>query len=206
MSSQVEKVSAALYTTGCIKFGSFTLKSGTVSPYYIDIAQLLSSPTEMFMVASAIASELKALHERVDKLASIELKGALLLPLVAYQAKLPGIVVRKGEKTYGVKGRIAGTDVVEGDTVVLIDDVVSEGNSKIEAFKILEGLGARVKHLFVVVDREQGGAQLLEKMGYKVHALARVSEVVRALRCLEKINREQEKTVLQYVQAYCQHE
>jgi orotate phosphoribosyltransferase len=83
--------------------------------------------------------------------------------------------------------------------VLFFDDVVSEGLSKIEGVKPLQQLGAEVKHLMVVVNREQGGKENLEKLGYKVHALAKVSDVVNSLQKAEKISVEQAKTVLDYI-------
>jgi orotate phosphoribosyltransferase len=137
--------------------------------------------------------------DRIDKLASIELKGALILPSIACQLNLPCIIARKAEKAYGVTGRIAGAEVAKGDRVLFFDDVVSEGLSKVEGIKPLEELGAVVKHLMVVVDREQGGRENLEKLGYRVHALARVSELVKALLQSGHISKEQADAVLDYI-------
>ncbi len=109
--------------------------------------------------------------DKIDKLASIELKGALIVPSIACQVNLPCVIVRKEAKAYGVTGRIAGADVAKGDNILFFDDVISEGLSKIEGIKPLQELGGNVKHLLVVVNREQGGKEKLEKLGFKVHAL-----------------------------------
>ena len=79
-------------------------------------------------------------------MASIELKGALIIPSIACQLNLPCIIVRKESKAYGVTGRTAGADVAKGDNVLFFDDVISEGISKIEGIKPLQDLGANVKH------------------------------------------------------------
>ena len=201
MSGSAEKVAEALYGSGCLKFGSFKIKSGALSPYYIDLAQLLSEPKALCSIAEVAADAIKRVRvsERIDKLASIELKGALILPSIACKVGLPCIVVRKESKAYGVTGRIAGAAVADGDNVLFFDDVISEGISKIEGIKPLQELGAQVKHLMVVVDREQGGRENLEKLGYKVHALARISEVVKALHRSQKISQEQADAVLNYI-------
>lgn len=201
MSAIASRVAESLYRSGCLKFGSFRIKSGALSPYYIDLACLLSSPKELCNIADVAACEIKNIMavDRIDKLASIELKGALILPSIACQVGLPCIVVRKEEKAYGVTGRIAGADVAKGDRVLFFDDVVSEGLSKIEGIKPLEELGAVVKHLMVVVDREQGGRENLEKLGYKVHALSKVSELVEALLQSGHISEEQADAVLNFI-------
>ena len=201
MSDTTSRIADALYHSGCLKFGSFKTRSGALSPYYIDLACLLSAPKELCSIAEVAAREIRNLMtlDKIDKLASIELKGALILPSIGCLVNLPCIVVRKEEKAYGVIGRIAGAEVAKGDSILFFDDVVSEGLSKVEGMKPLEELGAKVEYLLVVVDREQGGKEILERMGYKVHALARVSELVKSLQSSGDISREQAETVLNYI-------
>jgi orotate phosphoribosyltransferase len=201
MDSATDKVANALYESGCIKFGSFKIKSGAMSPYYIDMAKLLAKPKELCTVADVAAQKICEItkSDALTKLASIELKGALIVPSIACKTDLPCVIVRKEEKAYGVTGRIAGADVVKGDKILFVDDVVSEGLSKIEGIKPLLELGAEVKHILVIVNREQGGKENLEKAGYTVHALAKVSEVVKSLQKTRKISAEQAKTVLDYI-------
>lgn len=201
MNAVGEKVSSALFRSGCIKFGTFKIKSGNKSPYYIDMARLLSSPKEFCLVADIAAEKIKTImaSEHIDKLASIELKGALIVPSIGCKLNLPCVIVRKEKKAYGVTGRIAGADVAKGDNILFFDDVVSEGLSKIEGIKPLQELGANVKHLLVVVNREQGGKEKLEKLGYQVHALAKISEVVDSLFRSKKISKAQADTLLAYI-------
>ena len=199
--SITDKVANALYNSGCVKFGTFTIKSGATSPYYIDMARLLASPKDLCTIADLAAEKIQTLiaKEKINKLSSIELKGALIVPSIACRVDLPCVIVRKEDKAYGVKGRIAGADVCKGDNILFFDDVVSEGLSKIEGVKPLLELGANVKHLMVVVNREQGGKENLEKLGYQVHALAKVSDIVRALLASKSISQAQAKAVLDYI-------
>jgi orotate phosphoribosyltransferase len=195
------EVGNALYNSGCLKFGTFRIKSGALSPYYIDLACLLRSPKDFCTVTGVAAEKIKELmaSAKIDKLASIELKGALLLPSIGCRTGLPCTVVRKEEKGYGAKGRIAGADIVRGEHILFFDDVVSEGLSKLEGIKPLERLGARVENIVVVIDREQNGRENLERMGYKVHALANISDIVRLLLKEKHISQEQAHAVLSYV-------
>lgn len=201
MVSSIDKVANALFESGCIKFGTFKIKSGAMSPYYIDMAKLLSKPSQLCAIAEVAADRIKEItnNETITKIASIELKGALITPSVACKTNLPCVIVRKEDKAYGVTGRIAGADVAKGDKVLFFDDVVSEGLSKIEGIKPLKESGAEVKHIMVIVNREQGGKENLEKEGYKVHALAKVSEIVASLQKAGKISSDQAKTVLDYI-------
>lgn len=202
-----ERVAKALHESGCLKFGAFTIKSGGSSPYYIDLACLLSKPKELCQIAEIAAEHIKQimLSDRIDKLASIELKGALILPSIACAVALPCSIVRKEKKDYGVMDRVAGAEVARGDNILFFDDVVSEGLSKLEAIKPLEELGANVKHIVVVVDREQGGKENLEPLGYEVHSLSRISEIVYALKKSKKISEGQAEDVFNYIngRAFC---
>jgi uridine monophosphate synthetase len=195
------KIGSALYSSGCLKFGSFRIKSGAFSPYYIDLASLLSSPKDLCTVTDTAADSIKriATSTRIDKLASIELKGALLLASIGCRTGLPCTVVRKEEKTYGATGRIAGAEVARGEHILFFDDVISEGLSKLEGIRPLEQLGAKVENIMVVVDREQGGRENLENAGYRVHSLARISELVDSLSQSKHISKEQSDAVLNYI-------
>jgi uridine monophosphate synthetase len=201
MTDIVSEIGSALYSSGCLKFGSFRIKSGAFSPYYIDLASLLSSPKDLCTVTDIAANSIKRIttSTRIDKLASIELKGALLLASIGCRTGLPCTVVRKEEKTYGATGRIAGAEVTRGEHVLFFDDVVSEGLSKLEGIRPLEQLGAKVENIMVVIDREQGGRENLENAGYKVHSLARISELVDSLSQSKHISKEQSDAVLNYI-------
>lgn len=201
MNNMAEKVAGALYRSGCIKFGTFKIKSGAISPYYIDMARLLSAPKELCLIAEAAADKIKQIMtiEKLDKIASIELKGALIASNIACKVNLPCVIVRKEEKAYGVTGRIAGADVVKGENILFFDDVISEGLSKIEGVKPLKELGANVKHLLVVVNREQGGKENLEKIGFQTHALAKISEIVEVLYEAGDISKTQAEAVKTYI-------
>jgi orotate phosphoribosyltransferase len=201
MVSDESKVANALFESGCVKFGTFKIKSGTISPYYIDMARLLSNPKQLCTIVDIAAKKIGKIMEtdKIHKLASIELKGALIVPGIACKLGLPCVIVRKEDKSYGVTGRIAGADVAVGDNILFFDDVVSEGLSKIEGVKPLKELGGNVKHLMVVVNREQGGKEKLEAAGFQVHALTKISQVVEELQKTGKISSQQAKTVLDYI-------
>jgi orotate phosphoribosyltransferase len=204
MPTITDEVANALYTSGCLKFGSFKIKSGATSPYYIDLARVLSMPKQLCVIAEAASEKINQIMaaDKIDKLASIELKGALIAPSIACNLNLPCVIIRKENKAYGVTGRIAGADVNKGDSIIFFDDVISEGISKVEGIKPLQELGANVKHLLVVVNREHGGKEKLEKLGYQVHTLAKISDIVESLYREKHISKEQSDKVLDYVKHF----
>ncbi|MDR0461567.1 MAG: hypothetical protein LBH62_09145 [Nitrososphaerota archaeon] len=103
MENTTDTVANALYESECIKFGSFKIKSGAQSPYYIDMARLLSKPKKLCAIAEVAAEKIHQITvtDQLTKLASIELKGALIAPSIACKINLPCAIVRKEEKTYG---------------------------------------------------------------------------------------------------------
>ena len=172
-----------------------------MSPYYIDLTWLLSSPQDFRYVINAIAEKIKDIlsYKRVDKLASIELKGALLIPNIANKLKLPCIIVRKEKKRYGAIGRIAGGEVKNGDKVLFFDDVIASAKSKLEGIRPLEELGAEIVMVLVMVDREEGGKDALEKLEYSFHTLITISEIVNSLLRFKKITKKQANIVFNYI-------
>lgn len=201
MSNRTSRIAEALVGSGALKFGTFTLRSGISSPFYIDLSWLLSSPTDFECVVDSVVEEIRQVQScsHVDKLATEELKGALLLPSVANKLKLPCLVVRKEKKEYGVTGRIAAGEVKKGENILFFDDVVTDGRSKLEGIKPLQELGARVETVLVVINREQGGRENLEKMGFKFRAVATLSKLVNALSKSHKITEQQAKVILNYI-------
>jgi orotate phosphoribosyltransferase len=79
---------------------------------------------------------------------------------------------------------------------------VSEGLSKVEGIKPLQELGGIVRHLLVVVDREQGGKENLERLGFRLHSLAKISDLVVSLQENKRISKELMEQVLNYIKTF----
>ncbi|MEM2341260.1 MAG: hypothetical protein QXX94_01235 [Candidatus Bathyarchaeia archaeon] len=198
---KVSIIAESLMRSGALKFGKFVLKSGIVSPYYIDLTWLLSSPHDFERITDIIVDEMRqiVLERKIDKLATIELKGALILPHVASILKVPCIIVRKEAKSYGLTGRIVGGEVGSGERFLFFDDVITDGRSKIEGIKPIEDMGGKVDTIMVVIDREQGGVGNLESMGYRVKAITSISEIIDRLLDMGAIEREEAEKIMKYV-------
>jgi uridine monophosphate synthetase len=162
-----------LFEIGSIRFGEFTLKSGMKSPFYIDLRVVISFPDVLEGIGRLMAAEVTRCG--ADRIAGIPYAGLPLAVAASLAAKLPLIYPRREEKGYGTKRRIEGL-FTAGERVVLIDDIITDGASKFEAIEPLEGAGLAVKDLVILIDREQGGRELLAAKGYTLHSVLTISQ------------------------------
>jgi len=178
----------ALHAAGCVQFGEFRLHSGELSPIYIDLRLLVSVPALLQSVARAMAALLRDLQ--YDRLAAIPYAALPIGTAVALEMNQPLIYPRREVKAYGTQRAIEG-QFLPGERVVVLDDVVTTGRSKLGAIAPLQAAGLRVEDIVVLVDREQGGAQQLAAQGYRVHSVLRLGQIVDVLARSGRISAQQ---------------
>ncbi len=193
--SDREKVIIDLYEAGAVKFGNFTFKSGMKSPNYIDLRAPISYP-ELFKNLLAYASR---------NIKSIECDGICGVPYaalpyavgVALFNKKPLITRRKEVKDHGTQKAIDGV-ITKGHRYLIIEDVITTGSSILETTKALEHEGLEVKDIVILVDREQGGVNILKKKGYNVHCIFTLSEILTVLCDTGRVDKSWFDTVKQW--------
>ena len=165
----------ALLSAGCIKFGSFTLKSGLVSPIYIDLRRIISDPKLLAAVGAAYLPLLKDL--KFDRIAGLPYAAIPIATAVSLQGGHPMIYPRKEAKDYGTKAEIEG-EYHPGETVAVIDDLATTGGSKFEAIEKLTAAGLVVRDVVVLVDRQSGAKEALAQAGYSMHAVLTITQLL----------------------------
>jgi uridine monophosphate synthetase len=164
-----------LLSMGCIQFGEFTLKSGLISPIYIDLRRLVSFPGWMEQVADAYLQLLQGLT--FDRIAGLPYAALPIAAAISLQGDYPMIYPRKAAKDYGTSAVIEGI-YHPGETVVVIDDLATTGGSKFEAIDKLTDGGLIVRDVVVLIDRESGAKEALAAQGYRMHALFTLSQLL----------------------------
>jgi uridine monophosphate synthetase len=169
-----------LHEIGAVRFGRFTLKSGIVSPFYVDLRVVISHPDVLARIGALMAELVRPC--RPDRIAGIPYAGLPLAVATSLAGGFPLVYPRREEKAYGTKRRIEGS-FEAGEQVVVIDDIITDGASKFEAIEPLEAAGLVVRDLVILIDREQGGAERLAAKGYALHAVLTISQ------CFDELER-----------------
>ena len=176
--TKLRALARALFEAGCIRFGDFLLKSGAHSPVYVDLRLLVTYPRLLAQVARSYARLLRPLH--YDRIAAIPYAGLPIGTAVALETGDPLIYPRREVKAHGTRRSIEG-EYRSGERVVLLDDVITSGGSKLEAAESLLAAGLVIEDVVVLIDREQGGAEELAGRGYRLHASLTLSQIVDSL-------------------------
>ncbi|WP_292009314.1 orotidine-5'-phosphate decarboxylase [Chryseobacterium sp.] len=166
------------YKLGIIKFGRFTLKSGIESPFYVDLRPLASDPKILKKLANYLLEMLPL--DNFDLICGVPYAALPMATAMSLESYIPLIIKRKEAKNYGTKKMIEGI-YQKGQNCLLVEDVITSGKSLLETIAEIEQEDIKVADIVVVLDREQGGKQLLESKGYRVHTLFNICEVCNIL-------------------------
>lgn len=156
-----------------IKFGKFTLSSGRKSDYYVDMKKAITDPQILLQVAKIISNLIK--DDEIDKIAGPALGAVPIATAVALQSGIPMLMVRKAQKDYGTSKLIEG-DLKQGDNVIVVEDVTTTGKSLLKTVRAVKDNGGKIKRTFVIVDREEGAVEGLEKEGLQLEPIVSISD------------------------------
>lgn len=155
-----------------VRTGSFTLKSGATSSWFLDTKQTACRPDGILLVAQAALDAIPADVTAIGGLTMGADPVAFGIAAVAATRGRPlrSFSIRKEAKDHGVTGRIAGA-LTPGDRVVITEDTVTRGTSPMEAARVVREFGAEPVMILVIVDRGGTCRAMAEAEGIGFHAL-----------------------------------
>jgi orotate phosphoribosyltransferase len=157
--------------------GDFTLRSGRRSRWYLDKYRFETDPTLLRELGERLAAAVDESEPAAVRLAGPALGAVALAASASMASGLPFIIVRGEAKGYGTGNRIEGPSE-RGDLVCLVEDVVTSGGALCEAVEAVREAGLVVRHAVCVVDREEGGADALARLGVRLAALYRAGDLL----------------------------
>lgn len=193
----------SLWQLGAIEFGEYTLGRTTIkSPIYINVRKLIAHPTALWRAAHVIHEEITALqsmrHRQVgyfDLVADIPFGGLHIATAYSLTAKVPMIYLHPNK----------GGNVIEGvyrpgQTVMIMDDLITGGGSIFETAVRLQEVGLEVNEAFVLIDRQQGAKERLRKVGINLHCCLTLEVILNYLMASQYITDDQYNRSRRYLE------
>lgn len=176
----------ALLAARSTRRGQFTLASGRTSTLYIDARLTTMSPEGLALIGPLGLRELHQTGWQFDAIGGLTLGADPIAYAISYASALEGkalvraFSVRKEAKEHGM-GQLIEGPFRAGDRVVVVEDVITTGGSILRAAEAVRRAGGHVVGVLALVDREEGGREALERVGFKVRSLTRASDIVALL-------------------------
>lgn len=193
----MDEIILALFNIGAVKCGRFTLKSGALSPIYIDLRESISYPKLLKDLSEKIWEKSKGLA--FDRLCGVPYTALPIASILSAKYEVPMILRRKERKEHGTKKLIEGA-YQNGDLCLILEDLVTTGASIFETIEPIEEAGMKVQDAIAFLDREQGGSFRLEERGCRLHSATTLTNLIEVLHKHHKIDRAFRQQVLKYIE------
>jgi orotate phosphoribosyltransferase len=163
----------ALIHEKALRFGDFTLASGKKASYYLDCRQITLDAQGARLVGARMLALLQGdLPNLVGGMAiGADPITAAILTLAGVQGlALRGVMVRKEPKQHGT-GKLVEGPFHEGESIAIVEDVVTTGGSSLLAIERCEAVGLKVQRVLAIIDRLEGGREAFAARGYELTTL-----------------------------------
>ncbi len=147
--------------------GDFTLRSGRKSKYYLDKYLFETQPDILAALGAMFA---KHTTDTTTLIAGAELGGVSLAAATSLSCGKPFVIIRNAKKDYGTSKPFEGK-LVDGDRVLLVEDIATSGGQVLEAAKTIHEIGAKVERIVSVIDRQEGARENIEAAGFVFESL-----------------------------------
>jgi len=201
MEEKLENLALKLFDIGAIKFGTFKWKlhekfpEAPLSPIYINLRILRSYPKIIGQVVDVFAELIKKKNLKFDLLSDIPYASTPIVSILMFKIGIPMITPRKEEKARGIPTKIEGV-FKPGQTVLLIDDVLSFADSKLEVAYLFREQGLVLKDILVLVAYDLGGKERLKKENLQIHSVYEINDFLSIYLKAGKISEEKSKEIL----------
>ena len=194
-----------LFELGAVQFGNFTVSESAVSsPVFVNPKVLISNPTALRVASKLMQQEINLAQSlrrpRVHPftlIAGVPVGGLLLASAYSLETNTPFIYARihpEGTGKRGIEGRFS-----PGDTVLIIDDLITRGSSILETAALLAEHGLKVKDVIVLIDREHGAVERLRRHGYNLISILKLDVMLNHYMSRGLISEETYRTCAEYL-------
>jgi orotate phosphoribosyltransferase len=195
-------ISLNLIRNNALKIGDYILHSGKKSPYYVDLRQTISDPISMDWISNSLARIIinEIGESKTDKILGVPTAGVPFATIISQKLAKPMLYYRRERKEHGVRKKIEG-DMQRNERIIMVDDLITTGQSVIDAVNAARDQGGVVNELVVLLDREQGGKENLRAKNIEPHVLFNISEAFEWMREVELIDEEHYNVITEYMEA-----
>lgn len=155
--------------------GTFTLRSGRTSSFYLDKYLFSTQPDVLQRLGEMFAKSIRD-EGSVTKLAGAELGGIPLVTAASLASGIPCVFIRNQKKDYGTAKQLEGVLKAE-DRVVIVEDIATTGGQVLEAAKVVTATGAKVVMIIATIDRMEGARENIEGAGFRFESLFTIRDL-----------------------------
>ena len=195
-----------LWDSGAVQFGKFDLGVTLASPIYVNVRRVISNPRALRRIGQLIAEETRTLAgmlrphiQPFELVAGVPMGGLHIATAFSLTADVPLIYPQPRARAHDLYEEIEGV-YYPGQSVLVVDDLITGGRSAVETAEVLRAAGLRVSDVVVLLDRQAGGRDRLQAAGLTLHPLLSLEVLLNYLVSREFINQAHYAKCMAYIE------